>query len=87
MPELALALYLCYLGLAFVLRSVLQWRRTGSTGFRGISGPPGSAEWVGGLLFAAALVLRLAAPILYMRTRPRASKPWNPQSSARRESD
>ena len=64
MPELALALYLVYFGLAFALRSLVQLRRTGSTGFRGISGRPGSAEWVGGVLFVAALVLGLAAPVL-----------------------
>ena len=64
MPELALALYLVYFGLAFALRSLVQLRRTGSTGFRGISGRPGSAEWVGGVLFVVALVLGLAAPLL-----------------------
>lgn len=34
-----------YLGLAFGLRSYLQLRRTGSTGFRGISGAPFSAAY------------------------------------------
>ena len=63
-PKLALALYVVYLGLAFVARSWLQWRRTGSTGFKGISGRPGSADWVGGVLFAAALVLGFVAPVL-----------------------
>ena len=38
MPELALALYVLYFGLAFGLRSVAQKRATGSTGFKGISG-------------------------------------------------
>ena len=64
MPELALALYVLYIGLAFGLRTAAQWRATGSTGFKGISGRPGSAEWVGGVLFVVALVLGLAAPIL-----------------------
>ena len=64
MPELALALYLVYFALAFGLRSLVQLRRTGSTGFRGVSGRPGSAEWIGGVLFVVALVLGLAAPIL-----------------------
>jgi protein-S-isoprenylcysteine O-methyltransferase Ste14 len=63
-PELALALYVVYLGFAFGLRSWLQWRRTGSTGFKGISGRPGSADWLGGVLFVAALVLGFAAPVL-----------------------
>jgi protein-S-isoprenylcysteine O-methyltransferase Ste14 len=61
---LALGLYVLYLGLAFGLRTVLQIRRTGSSGFKGISGRPGSAEWVGGVLFVVALVLGFAAPVL-----------------------
>ena len=64
MPEAALAFYCIYLGLAFVLRSVLQLRRTGSTGFRGISGAPGSAEWLGGVLFVVAFIGGIAAPSL-----------------------
>jgi protein-S-isoprenylcysteine O-methyltransferase Ste14 len=53
-----------YLAMAFVLRSVVQKLRTGSTGFRGISGTPGSTEWLGGVLFVAALALSALAPIL-----------------------
>jgi protein-S-isoprenylcysteine O-methyltransferase Ste14 len=64
MAELALLIYLVYLGLAFGLRSLLQWRATGSTGFVGISGRLGSAEWLAGALFAVALLLGLAAPVL-----------------------
>jgi len=62
--ELALLLYLVYFALAFGLRTLIQVRRTGSTGFVGLRGRPGSAEWWGGVLFAAALVLGLAAPVL-----------------------
>jgi protein-S-isoprenylcysteine O-methyltransferase Ste14 len=64
MAELALALYVLYLALAFGLRSLLQWRATGSTGFVGIGGRPGSAESVAGVLFAVALILGVAAPVL-----------------------
>ena len=64
MPELALAVYLAYLVLAFGLRSWIQWRRTGSTGFKGVTGRPGSAEWLGGVLFVVALALGFAAPVL-----------------------
>ncbi|MBJ7521252.1 MAG: isoprenylcysteine carboxylmethyltransferase family protein [Solirubrobacteraceae bacterium] len=64
MPELALVLYLVYLALAFGLRSFLQRRRTGSAGFHGVSGRPGSPEWLGGVLFAVATLAGLAAPIL-----------------------
>ncbi len=64
MAGIALALFALYLALAFGARTALQLRRTGSTGFRGISGRPGSAEWLGGVLFVFALGLGLAAPVL-----------------------
>ena len=35
-----------------------------STGFKGISGRPFSAEWSGGVLFVAAVLLGLVAPVL-----------------------
>ena len=60
---LSLAALLVFGALAFGLRSFIQWRRTGSTGFRGISGRPGSAEWLGGVLVIVALVLAIAAPV------------------------
>lgn len=63
MAVLALTLFLFFLLTAFVLRSYLHYRRTGSTGFRGVSGTIGSAEWWGGVLFALALVLGLASPV------------------------
>lgn len=65
-PAIALALYALYLGTAFIARSVLQWRATGSTGFRGISGRPGSAEWAGGVLFIVAMALGGLAPLLQL---------------------
>lgn len=64
MAELALALYVVYLALAFGLRTVLQMRATGSSGFHGLGGHPGSAEWTAGVLFAVALLLSVAAPVL-----------------------
>lgn len=60
----ALAFYLLFLLLAFGLRTAVQLRRTGSSGFQGISGRPGSAEWIGGVLFVVAVALGLAAPVL-----------------------
>jgi protein-S-isoprenylcysteine O-methyltransferase Ste14 len=63
-PALVLVLVLVYLAVAFGLRTYLHWRRTGSTGFRGISGRPLSAAWLGGVLFVAALVGSVAAPVL-----------------------
>ncbi|MUN64698.1 isoprenylcysteine carboxylmethyltransferase family protein [Kocuria sediminis] len=63
-PALALGLYLTGLVAAFGVRSWIHRARTGSTGFRGISGAPGTAEWWGGVLFAVALVLGAAGPSL-----------------------
>lgn len=63
-PELALGLYGLYLATAFGLRTVIQVRRTGSTGFHGIGGRPGSPEWLAGVGFALALVVGVAAPVL-----------------------
>jgi protein-S-isoprenylcysteine O-methyltransferase Ste14 len=62
----ALALYLVGLVLAFGVRTWLQVRRTGTSGFRGISGRPGSLAWWGGVLFPAAVLLGLAAPVLVL---------------------
>jgi protein-S-isoprenylcysteine O-methyltransferase Ste14 len=61
---IALGLYLLYLALAFGLRTWLQLRRTGESGFKGISGRPGSLEWIAGVLFAVAIAIGVAAPIL-----------------------
>jgi protein-S-isoprenylcysteine O-methyltransferase Ste14 len=61
---LALILYGAYLLLAFGLRALIQLRRTGSTGFHGLGGRPGSAEWVAGVGFTVALLVGAAAPVL-----------------------
>lgn len=61
---LALGLYALFMLLAFGVRTWVQLRRTGSTGFKGISGRPGSAEWLGGVLFVVAVVLGVVAPVL-----------------------
>jgi protein-S-isoprenylcysteine O-methyltransferase Ste14 len=64
MSDLALILYVIYLGLAFGLRTAIQLRATGSTGFHGLGGRPLSAEWLAGVGFAVALVVGVAAPVL-----------------------
>jgi protein-S-isoprenylcysteine O-methyltransferase Ste14 len=64
MGWVALGCYALYLALAFVLRSVIQRRRTGSTGFKGVSGHPGSLEWWAGILFGVALIIGVLAPVL-----------------------
>lgn len=64
MAETAIVLYVVYLALAFGLRTAIQLRKTGSTGFHGLGGRPGSPEWLAGIGFAVALVLGAAAPVL-----------------------
>jgi protein-S-isoprenylcysteine O-methyltransferase Ste14 len=64
LAELALILYVVYLSLAFVLRTAIQVRQTGSSGFHGVGGRPGSAEWLAGVGFVVALLLGAAAPVL-----------------------
>lgn len=63
MPRLALAGLVLYFALAFGWRSWRQRQRTGSTGFRGISGRVGSAEWTGGVLFVVAVWAVVMAPL------------------------
>lgn len=64
MATRALVLFAVYMALAFGLRVLIQLRRTGSTGFHGIGGRPGSAEWLVGVGFLAASLFGLAAPVL-----------------------
>lgn len=59
----ALVLFGVYLGVGFGLRTWVQVRRTGDTGFRGISGRFGSAEWWAGVLFVVALVTGVLGPV------------------------
>ena len=75
MTTVALIFVVAYLGLAFGLRTLVQRRRTGSSGFHGISGRPGSPEWIGGVLFAVALVLVVLAPALQAAG---IVDPWDP---------
>lgn len=63
MTTLAIALYVVYLLVAFVVRTLIQVRRTGDSGWRGLSGRVGSAEWWAGVLFGVALLVGMAAPI------------------------
>jgi protein-S-isoprenylcysteine O-methyltransferase Ste14 len=62
-----------FASLAFVWRSWIQWRRTGSTGFRGVHGAPFSAEWSGGVLFVVGCLATVAAPALAWTG---AAPPW-----------
>lgn len=62
-PLLALSLLVLFHAVAFGLRTWQHLRDTGSTGFHGISGRPGSAEWLGGVLFVVGIVLGFLAPL------------------------
>jgi protein-S-isoprenylcysteine O-methyltransferase Ste14 len=61
---LVIALLTLYVAVAFGWRSWLHKRRTGSAGFRGISGRPLSAEWCGGVLLVVGLLASSAAPLV-----------------------
>lgn len=63
MAALALVCFGLYGTLAFGLRTAIQLRRTGSSGFKGISGRLGSVEWIGGVLFVVAIAVGVAAPV------------------------
>lgn len=63
MTVAALVLYGAYLSLGFGWRSWIQWRRTGDTGFRGVSGRPGTPEWWAGVLFVGAVVTGALGPV------------------------
>ncbi len=62
-PCLALTLLVLFYAVAFGLRTWQHLRATGSTGFHGLSGRPGSVEWLGGVLFGAGIMLGLAAAV------------------------
>ena len=47
----------------FVFRTLLQWRKTGSTGIKGFHGPPGSLSWWAGTTVVVAMALALLAPL------------------------
>jgi protein-S-isoprenylcysteine O-methyltransferase Ste14 len=59
----ALVIYLVWAALAFGLRTLLQWRRTGDTGFRGGDLGRGTVQWWARLLFTGALLIGAAGPI------------------------
>lgn len=66
MPIVAIALFVVFAVLGFGWRSWQQKRRTGSTGFRGISGRPLSLEWLAGVGFIVSMGAAVFAPILQL---------------------
>ncbi|MGW8437881.1 methyltransferase family protein [Nocardiopsis sp. NPDC055879] len=71
----ALALYLLGLALAFGVRTLAAWRRTGDTGFRRPDTTAFTAPWWGSALFVGALALGLAAPVAALFDLATASPP------------
>ena len=63
MPRLALALCFVFFASLFVFRSVVQFRKTGSTGVKGFSGRIGSLPWLAGVTASLGLVLAPVAPL------------------------
>lgn len=63
MPRLALWLVVTWFLSLFVLRTLLQWWRTGDSGMRGFSGAVGSLEWSAGLLASVGLAAGAVAPV------------------------
>lgn len=59
----ALVVYGVWFAAAFGARTVVAIRRTGDSGWRGISGRPFTAEWFAGVLFVLALVVGVGAPV------------------------
>jgi len=66
MPIIAIVLFAVFALLGFGWRSWEQRRRTGSTGFHGISGRPGSIEWLAGVGFIVSMGVAIFAPILQL---------------------
>jgi protein-S-isoprenylcysteine O-methyltransferase Ste14 len=63
MPRLAIALSVLWFVSLFVFRTVVQWRRTGSTGLKGFHGPFGSLPWIAGTSTSLGFALAPLAPI------------------------
>ena len=66
MAAIALTLYIAFGVLALGGRLWMQWSRTGSTGYRGISRSLGIVGLAGGISFILAMVGGLAAPLLQL---------------------
>ena len=63
MPHLAILLVLVWFLSLFVLRTLIQWWRTGDAGVRGFSGRVGSLEWNAGALASLGMVAGVLAPV------------------------
>lgn len=63
MEWVALALFVVFAVVGFGIRTAVHLRRTGDSGFRGLSGSPGSPEWWAGRLFGVAVLTAFLAPV------------------------
>lgn len=63
MPRLAIALFVLGFVSLFVVRTVVQWHETGSTGWKGFHGRVGSLPWAAGVSVNLGLLLVVAAPV------------------------
>jgi protein-S-isoprenylcysteine O-methyltransferase Ste14 len=79
MPRTALAVTAVYLALAFGLRALVHYRRTGTTGYVGLGGDVFSVEWCAGVLFAIAVAAGVAAPLLQIAG---VLRPWTGPGAA-----
>ena len=66
MAVIALAIYIAFGALALGGRLWMQWKRTGSTGYRGVSRSLGMVGLAGGISFIVAMVGGLVAPLLQL---------------------
>ncbi|UXA11741.1 isoprenylcysteine carboxylmethyltransferase family protein [Mycobacterium sp. SMC-8] len=78
MPAVALCLFAVFAALGFGWRSWVQRRHTGSTGFKGVTGRPGSPEWFAGVGFVVAIAVAGTAPALQWTglVDPLLAAPW-----------
>lgn len=66
LASVALGALALYGAMALLGRSLLQRRRTGSTGWRGVHGEPGSRAWWAGIAMMLACLGLVLAPVLAM---------------------
>jgi len=69
-PRLALALLVLWFCCLFVARTVIQLRKTGSTGMKGFHGRVGSLPWLAGAFASVGLALAPLAPLATIRGWP-----------------
>ncbi|MGQ0826730.1 MAG: methyltransferase family protein [Actinomycetota bacterium] len=66
MSALAFVLVVCYLMVTFGVRTAIQLRRTGASGFHGLDHAANMAARLGAIAFTLAIITTIAAPVLAM---------------------